>query len=163
MQKKIDECRHTTTLSVILFGDLVPITLLLKYTVKEEKITSDTIMVCENIILPLSILPKHTTIIGRCTIYFGDCVPAIYRPEWMLNEITAFSSKITICSTSNDNSKKISSILFNYFFDEKMTKSAEKKTWNIYRCTQSPQKYYYYFYNERNWWDWEETSTNAHP
>lgn len=45
----------------------------------------------------------------------------------MLNEITAFSSKITICSTSNDNSKKISSILFNYFFDEKMTKSAEKK------------------------------------
>ena len=77
--KRIDECRHTTTLSVILFGDLVPITLLLKYTVKEEKITSDTIMVCENIILPLSILPKHTTIIGRCTIYFGDCVPAIYR------------------------------------------------------------------------------------
>ena len=45
----------------------------------------------------------------------------------MLNEITAFSSKITICSTSNDNSKKISSILFNYFFDEKMTKSAEEK------------------------------------
>ena len=49
----------------------------------------------------------------------------------MLNEITAFSSKITICSTSNDNSKKISSILFNYFFDEKMTKSAEKKVKRI--------------------------------
>ena len=58
----------------------------------------------------------------------------------MLNEITAFSSKITICSTSNDNSKKISSILFNYFFDEKMTKSAEKKKRETYTDAHNPLK-----------------------